>query len=230
MPKLVIISEEWMPRDWHGVQGKERRWRTDDDGIHVKGEKKQRRTKGRPSTIRRIRKRFGNTITNMSEMFGIGEPMLAATIAIESGGKPKAERFEKHLADYSIGLMQTLTSTAYAVGVRIGIPTVSKSPDNQKPYAMPDKTAPKGSDVDEWRRFLSRPWNSIGIGAAYHQMNNTRFKLQLDPVLLYCSYNAGSARVHKSSANQWGVHHYGGALDWFVKWFNDACAVYGRSM
>lgn len=217
MSLLLVDCDRWSPSRYHHVDGGKSAWRVQVDGILVQGEVAPRRTKGEPVTLRRIRKRFGDHIAQIAARTGLTQQLLGAIIAVESGGNEKAERFEQHINDWSIGLTQTLTATAYTVANRMRF----------EPMLKP---VPEGGDVDEWRVYLGEPYTSIELGASYLVMQNERFALRYDPVLLYASYNAGSPRP--SSGNDWGLvcydaHDYN-ALDCFAAWYGDACAVYGE--
>jgi len=221
MPTFISDSDDWTARRRHGRPDKDaeggyrfHQWQLNDEGIFVNGEDGVRRTRGEPKTMRHIVEVLHKEIFAASGVSGIGEQLLAAVIATESGGKFDAERFEKHLNDYSIGLMQTLTATAKQVMRLDGdLPRLSAEP------------VPSGGSLDTWRGFLREPANSIALGAGYLRHQNRTLELRSDPILLYCSYNAGSVRP--SSKNAWGIVSYGSALDHFSRWYGDACNVYG---
>ncbi len=230
----IIDSDEWTIRRYHGRidRGIGRRWRRHwrhwrltDLGIQVAGDESVRRTKGKPVTVGRIVEAYGEIILKWADAFDLPEQLIAAVIAAESGGKPAAERYEKHLDDWSIGLGQTLTSTARQL---------YKEYPGALPNTLTPEPVPAGGSVAIWRGVLGEPDTSIGLIGAYMRRALDRFKLRMDPVLMYCAYNAGSVRAADDSA--WGIKHYRhekdgelvfSALDSFVAWFGDACDVYG---
>ena len=92
----------------------------------------------------------------------------------------------------------------------------------------------KGGDLDEWRAILRQPRIAIRLGALYFSIANAQHDLQMDPVLCYAAYNAGSPRF--SDKTPFGVHYYRKKLDdgrWadamtnFLRWHNDSVAAYG---
>jgi soluble lytic murein transglycosylase-like protein len=216
----IVNYEEWYADVWHGVLGKARRWKLTEDGILLNGDTKPRRTKGAPKTIERIATGYGGMVRNATRNLAIAETTVIAMIANESGGKLPADRYEPHIKDWSFGLCQTITATARAVGAKAGRGT-------QLIGALPQKPIPKGGSKDRWKTFLDDPLNSIRLGAWYLDDQDRRLSLQGDPLLQYASYNAGG--VYASSKNPWGVRYYGKALDHYLLWFNDACAVYGAA-
>lgn len=210
--QIVDVDERWIPGRWHGVRGKARKWIVSESGINVGREPHMRRTAGEPKTAGRIVGTYGKVILYHANTFGVDKRVLTAVICSESGGKLDAERYEGELRDYSIGLCQTLTATAWQLAKNVGLPDV------------PSKPVPKGGDLDEWRHYLSMGWNSIMLAGAYLHTANERWNLQGDPVLLYACYNAGSPRV--TDKNPWGLVNYGHALDAFTRFYGDACEVW----
>lgn len=206
--------DPWNPAEWRGVRGHSRRWRTTAKGIAVQGEPGPRRTKGEPITMGKRWAEYGAEVREAHEETGIPIATILATIQTESGGKADAERFEAHLNDWSFGLAQTLTETAWAIARQLDVDA-------------PRKPIPRGGVASEWRAFLSVPRNSILIGAAYLAYNDERFRLLGDPILAAASYNAGSPRVKLE--NPWGIvcttaptyDH----CDVFSRWWGDALAV-----
>jgi hypothetical protein len=213
LAKIVDRDDRWRLDRWHSVSGKSRKWMVEPGGIAVGREKGVRRTKGEPKTAMRIMNTWGKVIRHMGLTFDVDPRVLTAIVCIESGGKENAERYEKHLNDWSIGLCQTLTATAHQLAKMIGIPN------------GPTKPVPKGGDLDDWRSFLSMGWNSIMLAGAYLENAGRRWDLRGDPVLLYACYNAGSPRL--TDKNPWGLVNYGHALDAFTRFYGDACAVWG---
>lgn len=226
-PRLVIVDHEgWSPRRFHSTMTGELVWRQTDEGIEVQGDG-VRRTAGEPITLRRIVASYGPELVDTSKMSGVPQQMLAAIVAAESKGYPDAEREEPGLNDISIGLTQTLTATARDVAKR------APSAFGLQLLAM-TKPVPEGGDVDTWRALLSQPHYAIRLAAVYVALADDAQDLQLDPVLCYAAYNAGSARV--SHTTPWGIHYYrkalsdgsyADAMENFVAWYGDACYVYG---
>lgn len=222
MVDFIRDSDDWTPRRLHGRPDRDanedlffNQWKLTEEGIAVDGENGVRRTRGQPATLQRIVEVYHKDIFALSGApTGLSEQLLAAVVATESGGKADAERFEEHLGDYSIGLMQTLTATAKQLMAQGGnLPQLSAPP------------IPNGGALETWRGFLREPQNSLALGAAYLRHQNRALELNSDPILLYCAYNAGSVR--KTSKNSWGLVSYGHALDHFSRFYGDACAVYG---
>lgn len=59
--------------------------------------------------------KYSTTIKMASIRYGVKAPAIKAIIAIESTWNPVAKRYEAHLKEYSMGLMQLLLSTAKEV-------------------------------------------------------------------------------------------------------------------
>lgn len=199
-----------------------RAWKLTDEGVLVENEDTERHTKGEPKTLRRIVDTFGDAIAEASELTGVPKQLIAAVIATESYGKPDAERYEAHLNDWSIGLMQTLTGTAHALALQA---PAKLQVEGLKAY-LP---IPKGGSIDDWRILLGKPEVSIGLGAHYLARNNERWQLEFDPIFVYATFNAGSPQPPGAVGNEWGIHGAanGGVFDFFAAWYGDACAVYG---
>lgn len=210
--------DPWIPEEWRGVEGSVRRWRTTRAGVSVKGEPGPRRTKGKPLTVGKVWLRYQKEIEEAHELTGVPLANILAMLTTEGGTltADKLERFEAHLNDWSFGIAQTLTATAFELSKTLDMPT-------------PRKPVPRGGDVQEWREFLAVPRNSVLIGAAYMAYNNERWHLLDDPILSYAAYNAGSPRVNLD--HPWGVHAFRkgsyDALDVFAAWYGDACEVLG---
>ena len=206
--------DPWTQTEWRGVRGHARRWRTTRAGISVKGEPGPRRTKGQPITMGKRWNEFGAEIREAHEATGVPIATIMATLQTESGGDPKAARYEKHLSDYSFGLMQTLTETAFAISRQLDV-------------TAPRLPIPRGGIVSEWREFLFSPRNSILIGAAYLAYLDDHFQLLGDPVLLFSSFNAGSPRVDLESS--WGTKYTRGEsydhVSVAAAWLGDSLAV-----
>jgi hypothetical protein len=143
-------------------------------------------------------------------LLAIDPAVLAATIVLESGGQQDALRYEKHLDEYSIGLAQLLTSTAWTLGYHLKNKTM---PKHYRCWNMPKHPVSRGGNLEEWKLYLRKPLINITLCAGLYNLNNGRFGLKNDPVLLYCSYNAGSIRP---ANNPWGLMHAYPALDGFL--------------
>ncbi|MDU9007253.1 lytic transglycosylase domain-containing protein, partial [Sedimentitalea todarodis] len=173
-------------------------WRLVEDGIAVEGAPAAR-TNGEPKTIKRIWEQFGSHCQDWARSYRVPVELIVATIATETNGKRDARRFEPHLNEESVGLMQTLVSTAnFALG----------------------RDSIKGDD-------LLDPSLSIEAGTAYiaMQRNETSF----DPPLVAAAYNAGSIRKEAAQANRWRLvcfpKNTGRHVTKFVEWFGDAMRV-----
>ncbi len=173
-------------------------WRLTSGGISIDGAPPER-TPGRPATVERIWDRYGDDCADAAIRFGVPVELIVATVATESGGDPDARRPEPRLGTESVGLMQTLVTTAReALG----------------------KRALSGDD-------LLDPATSIAAGTAFlaQQRKSTHF----DPPLVAAAYNAGSLRRDPSPRNRWSLVCYpagtGAHIDRFAAWFGDAMAV-----
>lgn len=173
-------------------------WKLTADGISIEGAEAER-TAGKPTTVTRIWEQYGEACTYWAKEYGVPVELIVATIATESRGEPNAEREEPHLNTKSVGLMQTLITTARSTLKRPGL-----------------------SDKD-----LRRPSTSIEAGTAY--IASQRGETHFDPPLVAAAYNAGSVRSDAASTNRWRLHCYpkgtGRHVDHFVSWFGDAMAV-----
>jgi hypothetical protein len=134
--------------------------------------------------------------------------VIIATICTESGGNPADERDEPGFVSYdatpdrvSIGLMQTLISTARAA---LG--------------GLPEIDGP----------WLLVPDNSIRAGTAYIAQQTS--KTQFDPPVVACAYNAGGVHQQNGPENRWRMRQYpigtSHHADRFVAWFNDCFRMY----
>jgi hypothetical protein len=182
-------------------------WFLGSAGIAVAG-KKPETTKGKPSTVERVWRDFGDSIGHWSEMFAVPVELVVATICTESRGDPAAVREEPGFvsdrqtpAKVSPGLMQTLIATAREV------------------------LADDGID----RNWLLVADNSIRAGTAYiaSQWKVTRF----DPPKVACAYNSGGIHYNAGEENRWKMRQYpinsAAHADRFVSWFNDCFRVFG---
>ena len=218
--KKATFESSGLPSDLniaHGVAGLPRRWMVTNDGIVVVGEDRPRRTPGKPATLTRIFAKYGPLIGEAADATGLSMRLIAAVIATESRGLETAERYEKGPDDWSFGLMQTLTNTAWFVSNLVSL-------EGRFP-----KPVPKGGDVNEWRKLLFNPRTSIILGSRYLREHSEEYGTK-DPVVLYAAYNAGGA--YKAANRQWGLLSYGPpdrpdqALDNFTAWYGDACAAF----
>lgn len=166
-------------------------------------------------------------IRDAAHATGVDMRTIVACICTESGGKYNAERFEPHLNDRSMGLMQTLTQTARHIGMQLGYPgTVASGDESAESYRLPTASLTQSSDVgacNDWRRFLYEPRNSILIGAATLAELDKRYGLNGDPVLLAASYNSGGPYV--DDANSWGLRQHGPHVDCFAGFWTLAAEV-----
>jgi len=173
-------------------------WQLTSNGISIEGAAAER-TMGKPTTVTKIWNEFGDVCAFRAKEYGVPVELIVATIATESRGDPDAEREEPHLNTKSVGLMQTLITTARETLSRPGL---------------------SGKD-------LRRPSTSVEAGTAY--ITSQRGETHFDPPLVAAAYNAGSVRTDKSDANRWRLHCYpkstGRHINTFVSWFGDAMAV-----
>jgi hypothetical protein len=201
-------------------------WRTTPDGIVVRVGMSERLklAQDKPRLCAELLEQHRETLDAADETLGVYPAMLLATIAAESGGNAAAARYEPHLADWSFGVGQVLTRTASAMGKRLDWPRWSEEHDPD--FAMPDLSVPEGGDVEQWRRFLTEPWNGIMMSAAVIAFIGERFDVAGYPVFTYAAYNAGSprapAKASKAALSGWGLHHAWPAIDAFVNHYSRA--------
>ncbi|WP_203423109.1 lytic transglycosylase domain-containing protein [Sinorhizobium sp. BG8] len=173
-------------------------WALTAGGISIEGARAQG-TPGEPDTVRKIWTSFGELCASAAKQFGVPVELIVATIATESSGNPNARRAEPRINDESVGLMQTLVTTARSATGRSTL---------------------RGDD-------LLDPRTSIDAGTAYiaSQRGSTHF----DAVLVSAAYNAGSLKRDDGQANRWKLRCFplgtGQHIDRFVSWFNDAMRV-----
>jgi len=173
-------------------------WALVEDGISVEGAPAAK-TNGEPKTVRRIWDQYGQHCQEWARSYRVPVELIVATIATETNGKRDARRFEPTLNEESVGLMQTLVSTArWALG----------------------RDSIRGDDLVD-------PSLSIEAGTSYIavQRNETSF----DPPLVAAAYNAGSIRKEVSEGNKWRLVCYpkntGRHVTKLVEWFGDAMRV-----
>jgi hypothetical protein len=156
-------------------------------------------TSGKPVTFTSIFEQYGALCSTAAIEFGVPIELIVATIAVESGGRASSERYEPKLKESSIGLMQTLVSTARS----------ALKDQNMAPQA------------------LYEPEMSIRAGTAYiaQQLGISHF----DPPKVAAAYNAGSLRLDSGERNRWRMLCYptgtGQHIDRFVQFYNDTAAV-----
>lgn len=242
------VDREWRPDVFHRVSpaqvGEKKLWWFQAvEGISILSENGVRRTRGKPRTVQRIWHDYAPAINGVAmaefpdeplHTFDVGPPsarryfeieiILCAVMATESGGRTNAERYEKHLNDWSFGPMQILTATAASANKQ-GPPLFSAL-----------KPVPRGGDPRAWRVVLADPEVSLRLAARLLRKANARWRLKGDPILLYACYNAGGP--YASKRTPWGLRAYDrdgpgpewGALDHFAAWYGDACAVYSGNV
>lgn len=208
--RLVRTPDGWT----HAEGGK--CWRAEEDGVWIRdrtpyGIPRLLASKINTDLAAKVVAAYGDDIATQSQIFGVSPIVVATTIVVESAGNASAERYEAQLNDYSIGLGQHLTATAFAIARLRGVPTLSEARaelgedeivDALTTYALPDRSLPAGGDLASWRHYLGTAWNSIMLTCALHGWNNARFTLGGDPVAMYACWNAGSLR---RATNQWGL-------------------------
>lgn len=111
-----------------------------------------------------------NLIVQISNKHGVDPALTKAVISTESSFDVNARRYEPHLKDSSLGLMQLLTKTA--------------------------KWMLKKSDLSESE--LLRPDVNIEAGVRYLKYQLNRYKNNIKHAIL--SYNAGSVRRKKDGS------------------------------
>lgn len=183
-------------------------WHLTPDGVSVGGRPPEV-TAGAPSSVKRVWTEFGDDIRHWCTHFVVPAELIVATICTESGGRPAATRHEPgYVSDgrtphrVSIGLMQTLISTARAA---LNVPSIDGA-------------------------WLLESGNSIKAGTAYiaQQWNVTRY----DPPKVACAYNAGGIYHNRSANNRWKMRQYpigtSHHADRYVKWFNDCFRFFAQ--
>lgn len=122
---------------------------------------------------------YTDYIWSSANKFNIAPKIIAAIIDTESSGNPSAVRQEPALKDYSVGLMQLLTSTAGFV----------KKLFPQIEYTGDPKT-------------LNNPKINIELGTAYlrYQLDRYTKTPVIKPITdMIAAYNAGTARENDRS-------------------------------
>ena len=182
-------------------------WQLTPGGVLCAGEPKPKGSGGRPATIERIWQSFEAPIQAAATRYDVPVELILATIATESRGNPSAERSEPGFESYertpdrvSIGLMQTLISTAREA---LGDPALDAA-------------------------ALRDPETAVLAGTAYiaKQKRVTGF----DPPKVAYAYNAGGLYHQTGAGNRWKMRQFpigtGAHADRFVAWFNDCFLVF----
>jgi soluble lytic murein transglycosylase-like protein len=116
--------------------------------------------------------------------FNVDPKMVVAMIQIESAGNPAAVRYEPHLRDVSVGLMQTLGGTARWLAEEMGY----------NAYGVP-------SNQD-----LINPEISIYFGAAYIHWLSTYKGQNRGVKWIVESYNGGPGQSNSQTRNHWNKY------------------------
>lgn len=186
------------------------RWRFTRDGIEVE-RRGIPRTEGSPNTASRVWRDFGGEINEFAAKYAVPAELIAATICTESLGDRNAARQEPgYVSDeqtphkVSIGLMQTLISTARDTLKRRGI-----NP---------------GTITRSW---LLNPANSVQAGTSYIKQQGS--VTGYDPVVVAAAYNAGGVYREKGELNGFKLRQYpigtSRHCDRWIQFFNDFVAV-----
>jgi len=181
-------------------------WCLNESGLVI-GREQPETSGGEPVTVRRAWQQFGDSMDEWTDKFGVPAELIIATICTETTGDPKAvreepgyESDERTPGKISVGLMQTLISTA--------------------------RDALADNSID--RLWLLEPDHAIWAGTAYiaSQWKITNF----DPPKVACAYNAGGIYYNKSPENRWKMRQYpinsSAHADRFIKWFNDCFLMF----
>ena len=106
--------------EYHGYRDSVR-WRVVSDGVQIEDTGIER-TSGTPSTVTSVWHKYAAAINDAAARHDVPCHLILATICTESRGNPRALRVESgHVSDeqsphrVSVGIMQTLISTARAV-------------------------------------------------------------------------------------------------------------------
>ena len=128
----------------------------------------------------------------------ISQEFINAVIYAESGGNPKAERYESHIDDTSYGLMQVLTGTARGLSKR--------NPDLPSLDLNSDGITTKA----EVKTSLIRPKTNVLYGT---RLLEEEFERYGSLELTLSAYNAGSS-APRNALTQYQLNQiYGGNLD-----------------
>lgn len=180
-----------------------RGWRYQADGtIAIEGIDGTPRTKGEPVTMRTLDADYGEFIGCAALHFGVSPATIAAVIVLESVAipgtftrDPTSYRWEERIQEPSVGLMQTLLSTAKMMDAKY------------KLGLKPNKHS------------LKQPHTSIMLGTAYLATLAERY-VTTDGVLLQAAYNAGG--VYYTKKNEWRLRTFAAdRTERFIRWHND---------
>lgn len=221
-----IEPNDWTLIDWHGVLGGKNKWKIASDGIYVQGESSPRifTNNTLKTTAQTVYQTYNDIAVEIGNLIGLDRKIILATICTESSGNAQATRYEPSLKDWSFGLTQTLSATALSIGHSLS--DSAKQYLDQLQYKLPAKSILVGGTTDEWKNFLFQPKASILLGSVYHIINNNKFGLKLDPVLIYASFNAGSPRP--SGQSEWGIVNYGSAVEAYCRFYNMICLLVNK--
>lgn len=201
----ILLRSQMQPHTTYGGA----HWYLGREGLIV--DNKLDRSPGRLVTVPRVWAQYGADIVQAARDYQVPVELIIATICTESGGNPDAVRIEPRWRSddetpnqVSVGLMQTLISTARSV-----LPTES---------------------ID--RQALHSPRLSIQAGTAY--IRRQRQLTSYDPPLVACAYNAGSIYLNDAVSNRWRMRQFpiGSSThaDRFVQWFNDCFSYLGANL
>jgi hypothetical protein len=187
-------------------------WKLTSEGLLIEGQTRPVGSGGQPTTVGNVWTRWQTEITDAAKEFNVPIELVIATICTESGGNELAERHEPGFTSpeatphrISVGLMQTLISTARGESSKLGVPANSITRD-----------------------WLRSGRNSIRAGTSY--MARQKAATQFDPPIVACAYNAGSVRRDPSPGNRWKMVQFpigtSQHADRFVAWFNDCFMLF----
>ena len=194
--------------EFHRVFAGGSRWKLTLDGLLIEGEPIPVGSPGDVVTVKKIWDEFKNEVSAAAAEYGVPVELIIATIGAESSGnrdvpdrhEPGYVSDESTPGKVSVGLMQTLISTARGEAARLGV-----------------------SESTITAIWLRNPRNSIRAGTSY--IAYQRLQTGFDPPKVACAYNAGSIRENASANNRWRMRQYplgtSAHADRFVIWFND---------
>jgi hypothetical protein len=177
------------------------RWRLTPRGVEVGGRAMPGQS-GEPVAARRAFDWFGNQFRRAAAETEVPIELLVATACTEVMGatsrfstpeaaararreEPGYESDERTPHRVSVGLMQTLISTARQV-----MPLPAEDPSMARITAA----------------TLEDPYGSIIAGASY--IASQALRTRLDPPVVACAYNAGSVYEQRGEANHWRMRQY----------------------
>lgn len=229
MTTAIISPAWWTPSEWHGVRDC-KQWRVGPGGIELENVAGFRRTAWPPRehTAETIYRNHRKKLDLVRFAYpDIATATLVATASQESNGNRKAERYEARHDDYSIGICQQMTKSAFTIGRRMGWPRATSELTRFPRLVAAGLLMPLGPypgvPLLHWRRFLGNAFVSFSLAAAIHDENDRKWDCRGCPVLQYACYNAGHPRVPlEGHENDWGLHHTLPGLDGFTNFYNDA--------